>query len=92
MLKSILELLQAKRLYGVVLHENLYLDFSQEGLCQQCVEAMIETIQRETVCAYHTAATQYCETVLQRKCVEWLERRLTSETSVSLLADIRCVT
>lgn len=59
-----------------------------EGLSQQCAEAMIETINRATVCAYHAAATQYCEVKVQSKCVEWLERRLTSETSVSLLKDI----
>ena len=61
----------------------------QEGLSQQCAEAMIETINRATVCAYHLAATQYCETEVQAKCVKWLERRLTSETSVSLLKEIR---
>lgn len=59
-----------------------------EGLSQQCAEAMIETINRATVCAYHVAATQYCETEVQTKCVKWLERRLTSETSVSLLKEI----
>ena len=51
----------------------------------------METINRATVCAYHVAATQYCEVQVQSKCVEWLERRLTSETSVSLLKDIRWV-
>ena len=50
---------------------------------------MVETINRATVCAYHVAATQYCETEVQAKCVKWLERRLTSETSVSLLKEIR---
>ena len=58
-------------------------------MSQQCAEAMIETINRATVCAYHVAATQYCETEVQIKCVKWLERRLTSETSVSLLKEIR---
>ena len=58
-------------------------------MSQQCAEAMIETINRATVCAYHVAATQYCETEVQTKCVKWLERRLTSETSVSLLKEIR---
>lgn len=58
-------------------------------MSQQCAEAMIETINRTTVCAYHVAATQYCETEVRAKCVKWLERRLTSETSVSLLKEIR---
>ena len=66
-----------------------YSFFVQEGLSQQCAEAMVETINRATVCAYHVAATQYCETEVQAKCVKWLERRLTSETSVSLLKEIR---
>ena len=61
----------------------------QEGLCQQCTEAMMETINKTTVCTYYAAATQYCEDQLQTKCVEWLERRVTSETSVTLLKDIR---
>jgi len=43
------------------------------------------------VCTYYAAATLYCEETLQTKCVEWLERRLTSETSVTLLKDIRWV-
>lgn len=59
-----------------------------EGLCQQCSQAMMETINKSTVCAYYAAATHYCEAELRTKCVEWLERRLTSETSVSLLKDI----
>lgn len=59
-----------------------------EGLCQQCSQAMMETINKSTVCAYYAAATHYCEAELWTKCVEWLERRLTSETSVSLLKDI----
>lgn len=59
-----------------------------EGLCQQCTEAMMETINKTTVCTYYAAATQYCEDQLQTKCVEWLERRVTSETSVTLLKDI----
>lgn len=61
----------------------------QEGLSQQCAEAMMETINRATVCAYHAAATQYCEAQVQRTCLEYLERRLTSETTVCLLKDIR---
>ena len=63
----------------------------QEGLSQQCAEAMMETINRATVCAYHAAATQYCEAQVQRTCLEYLERRLTSETTVCLLKDIRWV-
>lgn len=59
-----------------------------EGLSEQCSEVMMETINRATVCTYQVAATQYCETQVQSKCVEWLERRLTSETSVTLLKDI----
>ena len=50
---------------------------------------MMETINKTTVCTYYAAATQYCEDQLQTKCVEWLERRVTSETSVTLLKDIR---
>ena len=61
----------------------------QEGLSEQCSEVMMETINRATVCTYQVAATQYCETQVQSKCVEWLERRLTSETSITLLKDIR---
>ena len=52
---------------------------------------MMETINKTTVCTYYAAATLYCEETLQTKCVEWLERRLTSETSVTLLKDIRWV-
>ena len=58
-------------------------------MSQKCAEAMVETINRATVCAYHAAATHYCETEVRAKCVKWLERRLTSETSVSLLKEIR---
>lgn len=58
------------------------------GLSEKCAEVMMETINRATVCTYCLAATQYCEATVKSKCVEWLERRLTSETSISLLKDI----
>ncbi|XP_031565916.1 germ cell-less protein-like 1 [Actinia tenebrosa] len=59
-----------------------------ESLSSQCAEFMQDTINNHTVCEYISAARQYGETEVEKKCLEWLERRLTSSWTVALLKEI----
>ncbi|CAB3994466.1 germ cell-less -like 1 [Paramuricea clavata] len=52
--------------------------FQLDGLLANCAEMMIENLGSETVCRYYTAAIQYGQQSVETKCLEWLERRLTS--------------
>ena len=62
---------------------------NKDGLLEKCSEIMVENINADTVCRYYTAAVQYGQLSVVNKCVQWLERRLTSTTTVKLLKEIR---
>lgn len=76
----------------MILHVIIFCcHFSQDNLVTHCSQLMKETINSQTVCQYYTAAKRYGETELETKCIEWLERGLTSIWTVSLLKEIRFV-
>jgi hypothetical protein len=52
---------------------------------------MIENLSHGSVCRYYAAAIQYGQQSVETKCLEWLERRLTSNATVELLRNIRYV-
>ena len=61
----------------------------QDGLLAKCAEMMIENLNSESVCRHHAAAVQYGQLAVEMKCIEWLERRLTSSATVELLNDLK---
>ena len=69
--------------------KSTLLSFVQDGLLASCAEMMIEKLGNETVCRYYAAAIQYGQQSVEAKCLEWLERRLTSSATVELLRNIR---
>ena len=61
----------------------------QDALERKCVEFMLETMSCDTVCLYHAAAQKYGQLQLLSKSLEWLEKCLMSQASVTLLREIR---
>eukprot|EP00118_Oscarella_pearsei_P004116 m.17109 g.17109 ORF g.17109 m.17109 type:complete len:470 (+) comp27320_c0_seq3:51-1460(+) len=62
--------------------------FHLEGLLQQCADFMSDHVDPETVCGFHQAAHQYAVEAVESQCFEWLQERLLTIQSVSLLREV----
>ncbi|EDO42633.1 predicted protein [Nematostella vectensis] len=59
-----------------------------DSLNMQCCDAMLETINASTVCAYYAAAQVYGELAVEKRCMQWFERRICSSWTVQLLQNM----
>ena len=59
-----------------------------DGLIQQCVEIMIETISARTVCCYHECAVMYGVPDVSNRCFDWLLKNLMTSQTPDLLKEI----
>lgn len=62
--------------------------FSLEGLIQQCVSVITETISARTVYVYHTASVMYGQVKLTDICRSWIQNNVMLCQDIELLRDL----
>lgn len=59
-----------------------------DGLIQQCVSMMSDTLSSSTVCVYHTACVAYGLEEMKNTCVDWLMKNLLVSPDLTYIRDI----
>lgn len=59
-----------------------------DGLIQQCVSMMTDTLSSSTVCVYHTACVSYGLEEMKNTCVDWLMKNLLVSPDLTYIRDI----
>ena len=59
-----------------------------DGLIQQCVFKMSDTLSSSTVCVYHTACVSYGLVDMKNTCVDWLMKNLLVSPDLTYVRDI----
>ena len=72
-----------------ILITTLYLVAFQDGLLQQCIAVMKETINSKSVCDYYDKAGLYGQIDVQKACLTWLEQNIMASNNTDLIRKIK---